>query len=100
VSVLAIEHRQDAVPRLEGERNADRRGWLTVSRDLAPDPVARSAGAAHASTLYRTTATLADSSRSRSLAQWRHDSAGFLAGGAHGTPVVRDYRVERVGPAP
>ena len=100
VSVLAIEHRQDAVPRLEGERNADRRGWLTVSRDLAPDPVARSAGAAHGSALYRTTAALADASGSQSLARWRRGSAGFLAGDTHGTPTVRDYRVERVGPAP
>ena len=100
VSVLAIEHRQDAVPRLEGEHNADRRGWLTVSRDLAADPVARSAGAAHGSALYRATAALGDSSGSRSLAQWRRGSAAFLAGPAHGTPTVRDYRVERVGPAP
>jgi pimeloyl-ACP methyl ester carboxylesterase len=100
VSVLALEHRQDAVPRLEGERNADRRGWLTVSRDLEPDPVARSAGAAHGSALYRNTAALADASGSGSLARWRLGSAGFLAGDAHGTPTVRDYRVERVGPAP
>ena len=44
-SVLAIEHAQDAVPRLEGERNADRRAWLTVTADVGADPVAPAPGA-------------------------------------------------------
>ena len=100
VSVLAIEHRQDAVPRLEGERNADRRGWVTVTRDLDGEPVARTAGAAHASGLYRATAALADASGSRSLADWRRGSAAFLAGPAAGTATVRDFRVARVGARP
>lgn len=100
VSVLAIEHRQDAVPRLEGERNADRRGWVTVTRDLDGEPVDRSAGAAHASGLYRATAALADTSGSHSLADWRRGSAAFLAGPTAGTATVRDFRVARVGGAP
>lgn len=103
VSVLALEHRQDAVPRLEGERNADRRGWITVTRDLRGSEV-RTAGAAHAVAHYRDTAALVDASgsgsASRSLAAWREGSAAFLAGRRHGPPTVRDFRVERVGPAP
>jgi alpha-beta hydrolase superfamily lysophospholipase len=103
ISVLALEHRQDAVPRLEGERNADRRGWITVTRDLRGSEV-RTAGAAHAVARYRDTAVLVDASgagsASRSLAAWKEGSAAFLAGRRHGPPTVRDFRVERVGPAP
>ena len=99
VSVLAIEHRQDAVPRLEGERNADRRHHVTVTRDLRGGEV-RSAGASHAATRYRETAAMVDASRSGSVAVWREGSEAFLSGSTHGTPTVRDYRVQRVGPSP
>lgn len=99
VSVFALEHRQDAVPRLEGERNVDRRGWLTVTRDLRGSEV-RTAGASHAAGRYRETAAEVDASRSASVAQWRREAAPFLAGDAHGTATVRDYRLTRVGPAP
>jgi hypothetical protein len=98
VSVLALEHRQDAVPRLEGARNADQRGWVTVTRDLRGE--VRTAGAAHAAARYRDTAALVDASASRSLAAWREGSEAFLAGSRHGPQTVRDFRVERVGPAP
>lgn len=105
VSVLALEHRQDAVPRLEGERNADRRGWVTVTRDLRASEVptasaAHTASASHAATGYRDTAALVDASRSVSVGQWRSGAAPFLAGEANGPPTVRDFVVERVGPAP
>ena len=73
---------------------------MTVTRDLDGEPVARSAGAAHASGLYRATAALADTSGSHSLADWRRGSAAFLAGPAAGTATVRDFRVARVGGAP
>ena len=96
VSVLALEHRQDAVPRLEGERNADRRGRVTVTRDLRGSEV-RTAGASHAAARYRDTAALVDASASRSLAVWKQGSDPFLAGRRHGPPTVRDFRVERVG---
>jgi hypothetical protein len=99
ISVLALEHRQDAVPRLEGERNADRRHHVTVTRDLQGSEV-RTAGASHAASLYRETAAMVDVSASRSLIAWREGSEAFLAGGKHGPPTVRDFRVERVGPAP
>lgn len=100
VSVLALEHRQDAVPRLEGEANRDRRQWVTVTRDLREGTLVRTAGASHAGSLYRETAALADASGSRSLAAWRDGSRAFFAGAQHGPVTVRDFRVERVGPAP
>ena len=96
ISVLALEHRQDAVPRLEGERNADRRGRVTVTRDLRGSEV-RTAGDSHAAARYRDTAALVDASASRSLAVWRQGSDPFLAVRRHGPPTVRDFRVERVG---
>ena len=104
VSVLSLEHRQDAVPRLEGERNADRRSWVTVTRDLRGSG-ATTASASHAASRYRETAALADASRSTSVRAWRAGSSAFFAGDAHGTPVVRDFVVERdgagrAGPAP
>jgi len=99
VSVLALEHRQDAVPRLEGEPNVDRRGWVTVTRDLRGSEVL-SAGASHASARYRETAAQVDASRSASVVQWRLRAAPFLAGDAHGTATVRDYRLTRAGPGP
>jgi hypothetical protein len=92
--VLSLEHRQDAVPRLEGERNADRRGWVTVNRDLRGGAV-ETASASHSAARYRETAALADASGSASLRAWRAGSSAFLAGDAHGTPTVRDYVVER-----
>ncbi len=94
VSVLALEHQQDAVPRLEGERNADRRGWVTVTRDLRGSEV-RTAGASHAAARYGDTAALADASRSVSVRQWRSGAAPFLAGEVNGAPTVRDFAVER-----
>lgn len=94
VSVLALEHRQDAVPRLEGERNADRRGWVTVTRDLRGSEV-RTAGASHAAARYRETAALVDASRSVSVGQWRSGAAPFLAGEANGMTTVRDFAIER-----
>ena len=99
VSVLALEHHQDAVPRLEGERNADRRHHVTVTRDLRGGEV-RTAGASHAAARYRETAAMVDASRSGSVAVWREGSEAFLSGSRHGTPTVRDYRVQRVGPSP
>lgn len=96
VSVLSLEHQQDAVPRLEGERNADRRSWVTVTRDLRGSDV-RTASASHAASRYRETAALADAWRSASVKAWRTGSSTFFAGDAHGTPTVRDYVVERAG---
>ena len=105
VSVLSLEHRQDAVPRLEGERNADRRTWVTVTRDLRGSDV-QTASASHSAARYRDSAALADASGSNSVKAWRTGSSAFLAGDAHGIPSVRDYVVERdtagrrVGPVP
>ena len=100
VSVLSLEHRQDAVPRLEGQPNPDRRGWVTVTRDLRGGPV-HTAGRAHATSEYARTAALVDASADPSSAAWRQGSSRFFAqpSGATAevaTAVVSDFRVERV----
>jgi hypothetical protein len=100
VSVLSLEHRQDPVPRLEGQPNPDRRGWVTVTRDLRGGPV-HTAGRAHATSEYARTAALVDASADPSSAAWRQGSSRFFAqpSGATAevaTAVVSDFRVERV----
>lgn len=101
VSVLSIEHRQDVVPRLEGEPNPSRSGWLTVTRDVGSDPAARGrASGAHSASLYAATAREVDASRAPSVAAWRDSSARFFHAAPGTEPVVRDYRVERLGRAP
>jgi hypothetical protein len=87
------------VPRLEGERNADRRTRVTVTRDLRGSDV-RTASASHAAARYRETAALVDLSGSRSLVAWRERSDAFFEGQAHGPALVRDFRVQRVAPSP
>lgn len=100
VSVLSIEHRQDPVPRLEGERNRPARTWVTVTRDLAGDPVAAGrASAAHRPDLYGVSAAEADVSGAPSLEDWRRESAPFFASAVATQPTIRDYRIERVQPA-
>ena len=95
VQVLSLEHRQDAVPRLEGATNPDRRGWVTVTRDLAGDTDSLgTASGAHATREYVETAAAADETDDPSLAAWREGSARFFAGDGR----VGDYRVERVAP--
>jgi hypothetical protein len=102
VQVLALEHVQDPVTRLEGRTNPDRVSRLTVTRDLREDAGVGSeaggrASAAHRLAGYEATARLADHAGSRSLADWRAGSAAFLAGDAHGPAVVRDFALARTG---
>lgn len=113
VQVLAVEHRQDPVPRLEGRPNPDRASWVTVTRDLEgeaetdaladgqePGP-ARRASAAHRADLYVGTAAAVDGSQDRSVVAWRQGSDAFFPGRQEGaTAVVRDYRIARVAAAP
>ncbi|WP_406829574.1 hypothetical protein ABEG17_11265 [Pedococcus sp. KACC 23699] len=106
VQVLAVEHRQDPVPRLEGRPNPDRAGWVTVTRDLdgatdrATDGATHTvdrARAAHRSDLYVETAAAVDASDDPSVAAWRAGSRAFFAGpGEASNVVVRDYRIARV----
>ncbi|KQU64689.1 hypothetical protein [Phycicoccus sp. Root101] len=102
VQVLALEHRQDPVPRLEGRANPDRVDWVTVSRDLADDPGQRHrASAAHPCELYVGTGAAVDASDDRSVVRWREGASSFFeSSGGPGTAVVRDYRIARVGPEP
>jgi hypothetical protein len=99
VSVLSLEHVQDAVPRLDGAGNPDREGWVTVTRDLRGDADGvETATRAHATSEYVQTAAGADASDSTSMRVWRQGHAGFFAPAAGAASVVRDYRVERVVP--
>lgn len=102
VSVLSLEHRQDAVPRLDGERNPDRASWVTVTRDVARDrDVSGRLGVAHEVREYAETAEEVDAAvregTDASLSDWAAGSREFFASGAEGPAVVRDYAVTRIG---
>lgn len=95
LSVLAIEHRQDPVVGLDGRENPDRRGWVTVTRDVEEDlgPQA-GATAAHDAGVYTDTADLVDRSLADdvSLRHWHGGADPFLAGGRARTI---DYEISR-----
>jgi hypothetical protein len=98
--VLALDHVQDAVPRLDGTGNPDRASWVTVQRDLRDDtdrPATTTA--AHDLREYAETAAEADRSRHPSLVHWREQHRGFFEPAGGREPVIRDYRVERASPA-
>lgn len=78
VSVLALEHVQDPVPRLDQRGNPDRAAWVTVRRDLGASGL--TAVEAHDSRRYRATGTQVDRSDDPSLAHWRRASRRFLGG--------------------
>ncbi|GAA3609160.1 hypothetical protein GCM10022199_11130 [Marihabitans asiaticum] len=99
VSVLSLEHRQDLVPMLDGERNPDSGEWVTVRRDLDDAAERRRSTAAHENLRYVETAALLDRQLADepSLREWRAGALDFLgAPGGAGAPVVVDYDVERV----
>jgi hypothetical protein len=88
VSVLALEHGQDAVPMLDGRKNPDRTNWVTIERDLGtvqdgvlPVP---SVGAAHGTEVYAQTGGLVDVSDDPSVQVWRDRAQQFLTGRAGG----------------
>lgn len=95
--VLSLEHTRDPVPRLDGQRNPDRAGWVTVTRDAHGDGVDR-ASQTHDVSGYVDTAGLIDASTAPSLVAWRSTSAPFFDGATHGEPVIRDFLVRRVQP--
>ncbi|QGN58310.1 hypothetical protein [Nostocoides sp. HKS02] len=101
VEVLSLEHTQDPVPRLEGHRNPDRRSWVTVTRDLRDDAdVVRTGVGAHDTAEYTQTAEAVDASTDPSVEQWRQGSRHFFQCRPGASPVVRDFRLERVVPRP
>lgn len=86
VSVLALEHDQDAVPMLEGRENPDRPHWVTVERDLGTVrdgalPEA-SVGAAHGTGVYAQTGALVDASDDPSVRAWLDGADQFFTGDA------------------
>lgn len=84
VSVLALEHDQDAVPMLEGRENPDRAGWVTVERDLGTVHEGAladaSVGAAHGTDVYAETGALVDASDDPSVRVWLAGQRQFLSG--------------------
>jgi hypothetical protein len=96
VAVLALEHRQDAVPMLDGRANPDRPGWVTVGRSLpdsgytvadplAPDAVldrGPTAGDAHDTAVYADTGRLVDGSTDPGIRRWLDEQRGFFTGDA------------------
>ena len=99
ISVLSLEHRQDAVPHLEGRANPDRRTWVTVTRDLRGDPDhVTTATGAHATREYVQTAAEVDGSQAPSVQTWRAQNRQFFEPDGARAPVVRDYHVVRVVP--
>lgn len=86
VSVLSLEHAQDAVPMLEGRHNPDRANWVTVARHLGtvrsgvlPEP---SIGAAHGTDVYAATGALVDASDDPSVRAWLDGTDHFFSGDA------------------
>jgi hypothetical protein len=72
VSTLAVEHAQDPVPWLDGERSPDGANRVTVRRAV-DDPLF-----AHDGLEYARTATMIDASDDASLERWREDLTPFL----------------------
>ncbi len=103
VRALSLEHRQDLVPGLDGADNPDRRGWVTVRRDVGDElaSVGR-ASAAHADGVYAATGALVDASTDPSIRGWRAGTEVFLGKGPAADlgddrqVIAFDYHVERV----
>lgn len=100
VSVLALEHAQDAVPMLEGRKNPDRPNWVTVGRSLPDtaftvhDPLSDrpgtitiepGVGPSHATDVYADTGKAVDSSTDPSVERWRDQQSPFFSGDAEVT---------------
>jgi len=78
VQVLSLEHADDVVPALDGARNPDRAGWVTVRQPVSGSPIAADPLVTHGIEGYRATAALVDASADPSLAAWRAGLVPFL----------------------
>jgi len=89
VAVLSLEHDHDLVPRLDGEPNPDRAGWVTVSAAAEPPGGAPDAVSSHEAARYADTAAAVDASSDEGLRRWRAGLAPFVAGdGVTATAVL------------
>lgn len=79
VQVLALEHRDDLVPRLDGRDHPDRRDRVTVVAPAPDGPWRGDAVPAHSSSAYVVTAARVDASDHPSLVAYRAGLAPFLA---------------------
>jgi hypothetical protein len=101
VPVLALQHTQDIVPRLDGRADPDRRSWVTVTRDLRGDTdVAPTVRGAHDSGEYVQTAAETDRSDAPSLRDWRQSHRQFFEPAPGSEATIRDYRIERLKDGP
>jgi hypothetical protein len=99
VRVLAVEHRQDPVTRLDGRANPDRRTWTTVVADTeVVDASVATGSAAHAGRLYRRSAALVDgipAGAAPSVDEWRSGTSRYLVGAGSERTVLREYHAQR-----
>ena len=98
VHVLSVEHDQDAVPRLDGQDNPDRPGWVTVHRD--PTGLVNKHGQTvddtaetHDNYIYTNTAGLIDRSTDPTVVRQRSAFDPFFAGS--GGTKVTTYQLHR-----
>ncbi|WP_282946140.1 hypothetical protein [Cellulomonas endometrii] len=94
VSVLSLEHDNDAVPMLEGRDNPPHANWVTVERRLSEGstlaldeddpssvvPTAPGPGSAHSVPTYAATGALVDRSQDPTVQRWRAQQDPFLTG--------------------
>lgn len=98
VSVLSLEHEQDAVPMLDGTDNPDRPNWVTVRRELSDAEAADESGrpglaGAHATGNYASTGAAVDASTDPSIQAWRERNARFLGSG-----TITQYQITQERP--
>lgn len=96
VSVVALEHPHDPVPRLDGRPNPPRENWHTVR--VSPD-VSRTGGLAsktHAGSLYAESAqrVVSDAAESARQEEWEEVVEPFVRGSGR-TTVVHDFTLTR-----
>jgi hypothetical protein len=99
VPVVALEHRQDIVPALSGPVNPDRRGLVTVTRDLAvsddPAELAATANLVQELNLGDTLIAAHDSAAYQRTAAMAQDLAAVQPFLASAGPVLNGISVER-----
>jgi alpha-beta hydrolase superfamily lysophospholipase len=88
VGVLALEHTDDLVPKLDGAINPDRTRWVTVRHQVTPSGVTPDVVVTHDVSTYVRTAALLDTSPDPALIGVRSRLAPFLAAPGRTATVV------------